>query len=116
MMDPIPATAAYIEEFGKFYDVNLLDELQRRAEAVRELVPDLVGLTVGSLDDHVAFTLVATEAEVAVLDAIQYVVGGPCVEATKSQQVLGYAAEESVDEQRWHEFARATAAKAVAAT
>ena len=69
-----------------------------------------------SLEDGVAFTLVATAAEVAVLDAIQYLVGGPCVEATEAEQVLDYEPDVSVDEDRWHTFARATAAKGVAST
>ena len=41
---------------------------------MRELVPDVVGLSVGSLENGVASTLVAT-AEVAVLDTVQYLVG-----------------------------------------
>lgn len=86
-MEPIPETVAAIEEFGKFYDADLLAELQQRAEAVRELVPDLVGLSLASLDDGVGFTLVATDADVAVLDAIQYVGGGPCVDSLPGERV-----------------------------
>jgi GAF domain-containing protein len=116
MMEAIPESTAAIEEFGKFYDADLLEELQRKAEAVRQLVPDLVGLTVGSLTDGVAFTLVATEAEVAVLDAIQYVASGPCVEAAEAEQVLSYDSAGPVDEHLWQQFAKATAAKGVAST
>jgi GAF domain-containing protein len=115
-MEPIPETAALIEEFGKFYDVDLLDELQRKAEAVRGLVPDLVGLTVASLEDGAAFTLVASDADVATLDAVQYVAGGPCVEAPRAEQVLEYDSGQPDDEERWRTFAKATAAKAVATT
>lgn len=116
MMEPIPESAAAIEEFGTFYDADLLEELQRKSEAVRDLVPDLVGLTLGSLEDGVAFTLVASDTEVAVLDAIQYVVSGPCVEATQAEQVLTCDSAEPVDEHMWQKFAKATAAKGVAST
>ncbi len=115
-MEPIPETTEVIGELEKWYDSKLLHELHRRAEAVRELVPDVVGLSVGSLENGVACTLVATAAEVAVLDAIQYLVGGPCVKAPEADQVLDYEPNVSVDEERWQTFARATAAKGVANT
>lgn len=63
-----------------------------------------------------AFTLVATDADVAVLDAIQYAFGGPCVEAPRAEQVLQYDADSPVDERRWQSFAQTTGVKAVAAT
>src|SRR3954447_9503513 len=112
-MEPIPETAAFLEEFGQFYDVDLLQALRERAEAVRALVPDLVGVTVAGLEDGVAFTLVATALDVAVMDAIQYVMGGPCVEGAGSDRVIEYP---SVDEDLWREYAKATAAKGVAST
>ena len=115
-MEPIPETAAFFEEFGQLYDHDLLDVLRERAEMVRRLVPDLVGVSVAGLDDGVAFTLVATAAEVAVLDAIQYLVGGPCVDALPADRVLEYSSEASLDEELWARFGRATTAKGVAST
>lgn len=115
-MEPIPETASLIDEFGEHFDPGLLDELQRKAGAVTELVPDLVGLSVARLDDGVAFTLVATDLDVAVLDAVQYVAGGPCVDAVPQERVVEFDAEDPDDEGVWESFARATAAKAVATT
>ena len=115
-MEPIPETATLIEEFGQFYDGDLLGDLERQAQAVRVLVPDLVGLSLAAFEDGVAFTLVASDADVAVLDAIQYVMGGPCVESPLAEQVLVYDSDVPEDELRWQTFARATAAQAVATT
>jgi GAF domain-containing protein len=115
-MEPIRQTSALFEEFGIFYDVDLLDELERGAEAVRALVPDLVGVSLASIADGAAFTLVASDADVAVLDAIQYLAGGPCAEAPQAEQVLEYDADGPFDEKNWQRFAGATAAKAVATT
>jgi hypothetical protein len=115
-MEPIPETAALIEELGRFHDRDLLEGLQSQAEAVRELVPDLVGLSLAAFEEGVAFTLVASAADVAVLDAVQYVVGGPCVESPHAEQVREYDADVPEDELRWQTFARATAARAVATT
>lgn len=98
------------------YGADLLEDLLRQTEAVRELVPELVGLSVAALKDGVAFTLVASDQDVAVLDAIQYVVGGPCVDGPPAERVLHYDSEAPDDEGRWQTFARATAAKLVAST
>ena len=114
-VEPIPETAALIEEFGTFYDRDLLEELKGQAEAVRKLVPDLVGLSLAASQEGIAFTLVASAADVAVLDAVQYIVGGPCVESPQAEKVLEYDCDVA-DELRWQTFARATAARAVATT
>ena len=115
-MDPIPETASLIDELSTFYDADLLGDLQRQAEAVRELVPDLVGLSVAAFRDDVTFTLVASDHEVAVLDALQYLAGGPCVDAVPAERVLEYDFAGPDDERHWHAFAKASAAKAVATT
>jgi GAF domain-containing protein len=115
-VEPIPETAVLLEEFGEFYDGDLLDELKSQAKAVRMLVPDLVGLSLAAFAEGVAFTLVASAADVAVLDAVQYVMGGPCVESPQAEQVLEYDCDVPEEELRWQTFARATAAVAVATT
>lgn len=115
-MKPIPETVVLLEEFGEFYDADLLGELQRRAEAVRELVPELVGLSLAALQDGIAFTLVATDSVVAVLDAVQYLMGGPCVDALPAERVVEFDSVLPDDEGQWQTFAQLTAAKAVATT
>jgi hypothetical protein len=115
-MEPIPETAEILEELEKYDGSGLRDELDRKAQAVRRLVPELVGLSLAALEDGITFTLVATDADVAVLDAIQYLAGGPCVGAAHAEEVVDYNADEPDDERRWHTFAKATAAKAVCTT
>lgn len=116
-MEPIPETSELIEELERFeYAADLRTELDRRARAVRALVPELVGLSLAALEDGVTFTLVATDADVAMLDAVQYLAGGPCVDAARAEQVLTYSSDDADDERTWQTFARATAARAVAST
>lgn len=115
-MEPIPETVALLEEFGEFYDADLLGDLRRKAEAVEELVPELVGLSLAALEDGIAFTLVATDSVVAVLDAVQYLMGGPCVDALPAERVVQYDSDLPDDEGQWQTFAQMTAAKAVATT
>jgi GAF domain-containing protein len=61
------------------------------------------------------FTLVATSGDIALLDAIQYAAGGPCVEGAHSDEVMEFEAN-VLDEERWRLFAEATAARAVRST
>jgi hypothetical protein len=116
LMEPIPETAAVFEELERFHGAGLRAELDRKAETVREVVPDLVGLSLAALPDGLTFTLVATDADVAVLDAIQYLAGGPCVDAAHDERVVDFDGDRPDDERTWHTFARATAAKAVCTT
>jgi GAF domain-containing protein len=116
-MEPIAESIEAVDEFGPFVDGDLLGELRERSERVKVLVPDCVGMTLSSRAHDVMLTLVATSEEIAVLDAIQYLYGGPCVDAMEADRVLTYPAGDDVlDEQHWHHFARATAAATVAST
>ena len=115
-MKPMPETIEAIEEFGPFEDNDLLRELRERGALVMELVPDCVGLSLASTAHGVTLTLVATVLEIAALDAIQYLFGGPCVGAAQGQRVIEYDVADALDEGQWQHFARATAAVAVSST
>jgi GAF domain-containing protein len=117
-VEPIPETARVIADFGPFIIENedLLGELLDRAHQVQALVPQCLGISVASNADQVTFTVVATAKEIAILDAVQYVDGGPCVDAVKSERVLAYEHAELFSEQGWRLFAHATAAATVAST
>jgi GAF domain-containing protein len=113
-MEPIPETSEAIEEYGPFaYDSNLLSQLKEKSEQVLAIVPDCVGLSVASIADGVTFTLVSSDKETALLDALQYLSGGPCVKAAETADVLEYGQQELFDEGRWQLFAQGTAAFAV---
>ena len=78
-------------------------------------MPSLLGVSVAVLEEGITFTLVSTADEIAVLDAIQYAAGGPCVEGAHDEQVLEFEVESALDEDRWQLFAEATAAHTVRA-
>jgi transcriptional regulator with GAF, ATPase, and Fis domain len=117
-VEPIPETARAIADFGPFIIENedLLRELLAKAHRVRALVPQCLGISVASTVDQVTFTLVATAKEVALLDAVQYISGGPCVDAVEAERVLAYEQSELFDEEEWQLVAHATAAASVAST
>ena len=76
-MEPLPETREALAELVSLEgpDVDeLLVDLGRRAAVV---VPDLVGLSLGLSREGVTFTLIASSAGTAAVDAAQYVDGGP---------------------------------------
>jgi transcriptional regulator with GAF, ATPase, and Fis domain len=117
-VEPIPETARAIADFGPFIIENedLLRELMDKAHRVQALVPQCRGVSVASNADEVTFTLVATAKEIALLDAVQYIGGGPCVDAVRAERVLAYEQSQLLSEEEWQLFAHATAAASVAST
>lgn len=116
-MEPIPETTEAIEEFGPFgYDEDLLQRPRSQAARVQAIVPDCVGVSVASRADGVTFTLVATDEEAALLDALQYVTDGPCLEAAADGRTIACEEEDLFDEERWRLFASGTAALGVASS
>ncbi len=75
-MKPIPESREAVEEYGPFVDRDLLGELEERADRVRELVPQCVGLSLTVLTQDVVVTLVATPDEVAAIPAVPEVPDG----------------------------------------
>jgi hypothetical protein len=78
-----------------------LTELAHRAP---EIVPDLAWVSVGRIPKGLTFTLVATAAEIAVLDGIQYLAGGPraraegpCEAGTYSNEVREFNRDDVLD-------------------
>jgi GAF domain-containing protein len=116
-LEPIPETVEAVGELDPSVDEgDLLADLTELANRAQEIVPDLVGVSVARIAEGLTFTLVATAAEVAVLDAIQYIAGGPCVDAAHTEEVREFNRDDVLDEQRWQLFAETTAARAVHST
>jgi len=97
-------------------DDELLDRLSTIGEEVRALVPDCIGLSLSMLADDLVVTLVATDADIAVLDAMQYLSDGPCLEGMRTGEVLELDEEELLDEEDWRLFALASSSSAVRST
>ena len=118
-MKPIRETIELANELRRYQpDGEVLNYLQDIADRVQVVVPDCVGLSLAWLDCGVAFTLVATDEEIAVLDAVQYLAGGPCVDAVADGQGkgIGVHQQDLLDEGSWQYFSQATAARAIRST
>ena len=116
-MEPIPHTLEALHELDAVLDEeDLLARLRSTADLARRVAPGLVGISIASRDQGVTFTLVATDEEIAVLDAVQYVATGPCVDAVDLGHGITSSAGGLLDEERWSDFARASAAAGIHST
>lgn len=116
-MEPIPETVEAVISLEAFDDSGrLLEELTRLANETQAIVPDLVGVSIGRLQEGLTFTLVAPAEEVAVLDAVQYLAGGPCVDSALEEETHEFVGGDVLDERRWQLFAEASAARTVRST
>lgn len=115
-MEPIPETLEALAEVDAHLDEDSLrEQLTSTATRAERLVPGVVGVSVAFREQGLTFTLVATSEAIATLDAVQYVGSGPCVDAIE----LGHGVatpDGLLAEDRWQEFARASAAAGVQST
>lgn len=116
-MRPIPESDQADALYGPFMwrDVDLYERLQDVSVAVRELVPDCVGLSMSLRDHGVTLTLVASEERIAVMDAVQYADGGPCIDALQDGEVID-ARDRPTLRHRWGLFSDVTERNGIEAT
>ena len=113
-MRPIPQTIEAVGELARYtQDIGLLDSLQQLSDRVQVLVPDCMGLSLCWVDEGVTFTVAASDEEIAVFDALQYLEAGPCTEAVRRGEGVATNHDELMSEAGWWTFAVATAAKGV---
>jgi GAF domain-containing protein len=113
-VEPVPETMEAIRELAAYGDTEAAIALLRMGRLVKQLVPECVGLSLGLLDDKLTFTLMATDIDIAALDAVQYLDGGPCVDAAREGLLMEFP--DTTDEDKWQMFAQATAAAGIAST
>jgi GAF domain-containing protein len=115
-MEQIPETQAALQEFMEPDDSDLGRTLAEMAAATGRIVPEIIGLSLTLVQEHLTFTLVATDERMAAIDATQYLDGGPCLRDHADPAPREVAVHEVLDEGRWTLFARASAAHGVASS
>jgi GAF domain-containing protein len=113
---PIQASIEAATELDKTGGGDLLGDIRRMAERVRRVAPGCIGLSLATTASGVTLTMVATDDEVATLDALQYLGGGPCVEAVEADHGVEAEVDELLDEEGWQFYARGAAARGVASS
>jgi hypothetical protein len=114
-VEPIPETREALLELERYGDDELRGDLQRLTEEAREIVPELVGVSVALIAQDLVLTYVASDYRIAALDGVQYADDGPCLEAIRDdERIVTDAAV--LDESRWQLFAQATASAGIRST
>ncbi len=114
-MEPLPETQAALSDLSWAEPSAVAGELREQVERAKKIVPELVGVSVTLLRENLTFTFVASSETIALLDAMQYLDGGPCVEAVRHNRVI--EVEEAVlDEGNWRLFTRAESVAGIAST
>jgi GAF domain-containing protein len=115
-VEPIPETREVLDELISHGDLDVGVALLRMGRRAQEIVPDCVGLSLALLEDGLTFTLVASSDEIASLDAVQYLDGGPCVAGAHDGERRMVDENRLTDEGEWHMYARVSAAAGVASS
>ena len=115
-MEPVPETRAALESLTHYGDAQSAVALLTMGRRALEIVPELIGLSLALIDDGITLTLVASDIEAQMLDAAQYLDGGPCIDAVESETVLDVNQSDLLDEDRWLVYARSSAATGVASS
>jgi GAF domain-containing protein len=115
-VEPIPETRRALARLSPGAPADLAAELQAQVSQAREVVPELVGVSLASTAEGLTFTFVASSDLIATLDGLQYLDGGPCVEAVRQGESLEVPDAAPLDENQWELFSRAESAAGVEAT
>ena len=115
-VEPIPETQRALAQLSPGGPANLAAALQSQVSQARQVVPELVGVSLASTAEGLTFTFVASSDLIATLDGLQYLDGGPCVEAVRRGERLEVPDAAALDENEWALFARAESAAGVEAT
>ena len=112
---PVPETQEAFDWLGAFSGGSVERSLMRMSRRVREIAPDCVAMSLSVVDGDLTFTVQADRPGASLLDAVQYLGGGPCVDAVHTGEAER-TSDLPLDEGRWQMFARAEALAGISST
>ena len=115
-MEPLPPTVEAFEKLDRVGFPDAAAVLQRLGRRALAEVPECVGLSLTLVEDGITLTLVSSSLDVAQIDAMQYLDGGPCVAAVDDGLTVETHDLGLLDEDRWSLFSRSSAAAGVQST
>jgi hypothetical protein len=114
-LTPIEPSREAFDWLASYGNVEVEESIVEMGRRVREIVPECVGLSLTVAEGELTFTLMVDRPGAALLDALQYLDGGPCVAAVEAGQ-RWTTDDLPTDEQQWQLFARGEALTGVAST
>jgi GAF domain-containing protein len=109
-MEPVRGTKQALDILVSQGDPQVAVALMRMGREARRLIPSCIGLSLTFVGEDLTFTLVATGDELAGLDPPEAGEAGPAHGMDEP------CPEDLLDERRWQEYARASAAAGVASS
>jgi GAF domain-containing protein len=114
-LSPVAHSRDVFDQLRFFGNAEIEQSVLRMSTQVCQIAPECVALSLTLADGDLTFTLVSNRPGVGLLDAVQYLDGGPCVSAVAHQHIEK-TSDLPTDEGRWQLFAQAKAATGIAST
>jgi len=115
-VEPVPETEQALAQLSSHSPDDVAGALRGQISRAQKIVPELVGVSLASTTEGLTFTFVASSEMVASLDALQYLDGGPCVDAIWDGRCVDVPIVDPLNERQWQLFSQGEAAVGVAAT
>ena len=114
-MQPLPEVRAAADALAALTDdLDVLRGLEILSEAAVALIPSVIGVSLTIVVDGEPFTVTATDEATGAVDAVQYLDGGPCLDAATDQGAIMVG--DLLDEERWQLYPHAAPASGVRAS
>jgi len=113
--EPIPQSREAFDWLASYGSHQVEDSMERISRQVRELVPECVAISLTVAQGELTFTMMTDKPAAALLDAMQYLSGGPCETAVAEGSIQANV-RPPTDEGAWQVFARAEAVAGIAST
>src|SRR4051794_11606279 len=107
-MEPLPETHEVLSRLSKRTGDDLVADLTEQAQDVAVAVPGCIGISVTLRSHELTFTWMSTQDDIRLIDAAQYIDGGPCQQAFGEQ--VSCEVSDVLDESQWQLFGLASAA------
>lgn len=116
-MEPLPESLEVLRQLEADTGEELVEPIRRVSRTLSDLVPSCLGFSLSYVHQGIAVTFLATDPQLALLDGVQYAVGGPCVDAIDTGDAISLDdVTDPLDERLWELFGQAATAHGVRST
>src|SRR4051794_25773007 len=112
---PVPETRTAFDWLSTHGSEAIEQTMERMAREVRRIAPDWTAMSLSVSHGELTFTVMVDRPGAALLDAMQYLDAGPCLEAIGNPETVATTGG-ATDEEQWRMFAAAEALMGIRST
>src|SRR4051812_35078230 len=112
---PVTQSREAFDYLSAFGNDQVEESVTRMAQRVREIAPETVALSLSIEQGELTFTVTTDRPGAALMDAMQYLDGGPCVRSV-TEGTVEITTDLPTDEGRWQMFAKAKMLTGISST